>query len=403
MLFSFAIIFISGILLGTLSTKLRLPSLIGMIVAGILVGPHMLNLLDATTLDIAVELRRFALAVILTRAGLALNMNELKQVGRPAVLLCFVPACCEIVGCILIAPRLLGLTVLEAAILGSVIAAVSPAVVVPRMLKLINQGFGTKQGIPQMIMAASSVDDVFVLVLFTAFTGLATTGRISPATFLRIPLSILCGIVVGILAGYAIASVYRHTKLTVHYKTLIHLSCAFLLMAMEDMLTGYIPISGLLATMTMSIVVAWKEPRQAHELSTSFSALWSGAEILLFVLVGVTVDPYYVRIAGVAAVAVIFGALMFRMAGVAGSLIKTKLETQERLFCMIAYSPKATVQAAIGSLPLAMGLPCGHIVLTVAVLSILITAPLGAYGIDISYKRLLSNPDPNTELTGQVR
>ncbi len=391
MLFSFAVIFLSGISFGILTSKLRLPSLIGMIFAGIVTGPYVLNLLDASTLGIALDLRRFALAVILTRAGLALDMGELKQVGRPAVLLSFLPATFEIVGCIIIAPPLLGLTHLEAAVLGTVVAAVSPAVVVPRMLGLINQGYGTKQGIPQMIMAAASVDDVFVLVLFTAFTGLSATGNLSPFTFLTIPISIMCGIMLGHLAGMLLAHLYGHAKLSPSYKTLLHLSSAFLLMTAEDFLAGLVPVSGLLSVMTMSVVVAKKEPRQAHELSSSFSSIWAGAEIILFVMVGVTVNPAYVKTAGLAAIAVIIGALMFRMAGVGGSLVKTKLKRKERLFCMIAYTPKATVQAAIGSLPLAMGLPCGHIVLTVAVLSILITAPLGAYGIDMTYKRLLDS------------
>ncbi len=389
MLFSLSIIFLAGISFGMLVSKLRSPSLIGMIFAGILIGPYLLNLLDASTLDIAADLRRFALAVILTRAGLALDLEELKQVGRPAMLLCFVPATCEIAGCVLIAPSLLGLAPLESAILGTVVAAVSPAVVVPRMLGLINKGYGSKQGIPQMIMAAASVDDVFVLVLFTAFTGLAATGKFSPFMFMSIPISIVCGILLGCLAGMALACLYGRTKLTAPYKTLIHLSVAFLMMAAEHFLAGVVPVSGLLATMSMSILVAKKEPKQAHELSLSFSAIWSGAEILLFVLVGATVDPAYVKAAGLAALLVIFGALAFRMAGVGGSLVGTRMEKKERLFCMIAYTPKATVQAAIGSLPLAMGLSCGHIVLTVAVLSILLTAPLGAYGIDMTYKKLL--------------
>lgn len=389
MLTSLALIFLLGMLLGSIFTKLRLPSLLGMLLTGIILGPYVLNLIDASILNISADLRQMALVIILTRAGLSLNLNDLKRVGRPAVLMCFVPACFEIAGMILLAPRLLGISVLEAAIMGSVVAAVSPAVVVPRMLKLMDEGYGTDKSIPQLIMAGASVDDVFVIVLFTSFTGLAGGGTVSVTQFAKVPVSIALGIVVGAAAGMALSLAFRKIHLRDSAKVIILLSISFLLIALENILEPYVPISCLLAVMSMGAVILSRYSLLAQRLSAKFSKLWVAAEILLFVLVGATVDLQYAVNAGVKAILLLLAVLLFRVTGVFFCMLKTRLNLNERLFCMIAYIPKATVQAAIGWLPLAMGLPCGAIVLTVAVLSILITAPLGALGVDLTFKRLL--------------
>ncbi|MFI3265913.1 MAG: cation:proton antiporter [Rikenellaceae bacterium] len=390
MLNSLAYIFILGLALGYIFNLLRLPSLLGMLITGIILGPYGIDLIDESILNISIELRQVALVIILMRAGLALKLEELKKVGRPAVLMCFVPACFEIAGTILIAPSLLNITVLEAAILGSVIAAVSPAVIVPKMLTLMDKKIGTDKGIPQMIMAGGSVDDVFVIVLFSSFTLLATGGQVSAASFAQIPVSIILGIALGVCTGFALVSFFKKFHMRDSIKLLIMLSAAFLFLGLEQKLKGTVALSGLLAVMTMGITTLQLYPKLATRISPKFNKLWVGAEILLFVLVGASVNIGYATTAGPVAIAVIFCALVFRMTGVFTSMIATKLNMKERLFCMIAYMPKATVQAAIGSLPLSMGLPCGEIVLTIAVLSILITAPLGAFGVDMSYKKLLN-------------
>ncbi len=390
MLNSLALIFIVGLTLGHLCTLVRLPSLVGMLFTGIILGSSGFNLLDESLLSISVELRQIALVIILMRAGLALNISELKRVGRPAMLICFVPACFEIAGVMLVAPPLLGVTLLEAAIIGSVVAAVSPAVIVPKMLNLMEQRIGTNKSIPQMIMAGGSVDDVFVIVLFTAFTTLAMGGDVSVVSFAQIPVSIIVGLALGVSVGYGVVAFFKRFHMRDTIKLLIIVSVAFSLLGLEAWAKGVVPISGLLAVMAMGIAILKWHERLAKRISPKFNKLWVGAEILLFVLVGATVDIGYATTAGLAAVGVIALSLMFRMAGVFVSMIKTPLSIGERLFCMIAYLPKATVQAAIGSLPLAFGLPCGKIVLTVAVLAILITAPLGAFGIDMTYQKLLT-------------
>ncbi|MPM68818.1 hypothetical protein SDC9_115752 [bioreactor metagenome] len=369
--------------------KLKLPALIGMLLTGIALGPYVLNLLEPSLLSVSVDLRQLALVIILTRAGLALDIKDLMKVGRPALLMCFVPACFEIAGMMLIAPPLLGISLLDAAIMGTVVAAVSPAIIVPKMLHLMDQKYGTSKSIPQLIMAGGSVDDVFVIVMFTAFTGLALGGNISAVSFLQIPVSILSGLVLGVLLGWLLTRYFKRYHMRDSVKVLIILSVSFLLVALERVLKGILPVSGLLAVMALGATLLKNYEVLALRLSAKFSKLWVGAEILLFVLVGATVDIKYAVGAGLSAVVVILFSLLFRMAGVFVCMIKTQLTLKERVFCMIAYLPKATVQAAIGSLPLAMGLPCGKIVLTVAVLAILITAPLGAFGIDMTYKRLL--------------
>ncbi len=389
MLFSIALMLLCGMIAGWLCKKLHLPALMGMIVTGIALGPYALNLIDGTILSVSAELRKIALIIILTRAGLSLNMEDLKKVGRPAVLMCFLPACFEMVGMVLLAPRLLGLNMIEAALLGAVIGAVSPAVIVPKMLKLMEEGFGTEKSIPQLILAGASVDDVFVIVIFYAFLSLVQGGQMSPASFVKIPVSIAFGIGIGAIAGILLAYLFKRVHMRDTAKVLIFLSVSFLLVTAEDKLTGNITFSALIAVMCMGIALQKRRRPVAERLSVKFNKLWVGAELMLFILVGATVDLHYVQTAGWAAVILLFGVLVFRMAGVFFCLLGTKLSGKERLFCMIGYLPKATVQAAIGGIPLAAGLACGNVILAVAVMAILITAPLGAFLIDLTYKRLL--------------
>ncbi|MFI3170833.1 MAG: cation:proton antiporter [Eubacteriales bacterium] len=389
MLVSLAFIFVVGMILGKVLQLGKLPSLLGMLITGIVLGPYVLNVLDASVLGISAELRKIALIIILTRAGLNLNIYDLKKVGRPAVLMCFLPACLEILGMVLLAPMFLGITILEAAIMGTVVAAVSPAVIVPRMLTLMETGYGTKQSIPQMIMAGASVDDVFVIVLFAAFTGLAQGGEITPASFVVIPTSIILGLVGGVIVGVVLTLLFTKIHMRDSEKVLLILATSFFLVTIEDSMSGMIGFSGLLAVMALGATLQQRKNEVAKRLSEKFSRLWVGAEILLFVLVGATVDIQYALKAGVMAVVLIVCVLGFRMVGVFVCLIKTDLNKKERLFTAFAYMPKATVQAAIGGLPLSMGLACGDIVLTVAVVAILITAPVGAKMIDMTYKKFL--------------
>ena len=385
MLLSIAVMLISGMFLGWICKKMHLPALLGMIFTGMLLGPYALDYIDGSILSISAELRKIALIIILARAGLSLDVADLKKVGRPAVLMCFLPACFEIFGMILLAPGMLGITVLDAAILGAVVGAVSPAVIVPKMLTLLEEGYGTGKSIPQLIL-----DDIFVIVMFSAFTGLAQGGTISPVSFLRIPLSILSGILMGIVIGYGLARYFGKIHMRDTAKVLLLLSIAFLLVSAEDRFTDILLFSALIAVMCIGISLKRERTAVACRLAAKFNKLWVAAEIILFVLVGATVDLKYATAAGPAAIILIVCVLMFRTAGVLCCLLKTRLNMKERLFCMIAYMPKATVQAAIGGIPLAMGLPCGNIVLTVAVLAILITAPLGAFLIEFTYKKLLA-------------
>ena len=389
MLTSIAIIILCGLMAGWAFNKIKLPSLLGMIIVGIISGPHGLNMIDDSILMISGDLRQIALVIILTRAGLSLDISDLKKVGRPAVLMCFVPACVEILGTVLLAPILLGVSVLDAAIIGSTIAAVSPAVIVPRMIKLMDEGYGTDKSIPQLILAGASVDDVFVIVVFTAFTTLASTGNVSAASFLQIPISIILGIVLGCAVGTLLVLFFKKIHIRDSIKILIILSISFMILELQKQLEGYVPVSGLLAIMSMGIVVNQKYSVLAKRLSVKYNKLWLAAEVFLFVLVGVAVDIKYAISAGIMVVVLIICALVFRMLGVMVSLLKTDLSAKERLFCMVAYTPKATVQAAIGSIPLSMGLECGSITLTVAVVSILITAPFGAICVDKLYGKLL--------------
>ena len=389
MLFSFALIFLSGIILGSIFNRLKLPQLIGMLLTGIILGPYLLNLLDPKILSISADLRQIALIIILTRAGLNLDINDLKKVGRPAVLMCFLPATLEILGMIIFAPKFLGLGLLDSAILGTVIAAVSPAVIVPKMLKLMEEGYGADRSIPQMIMAGASVDDVFVIVLFTSFIGLTSTGSFSMLNLIKIPTSIFFGISVGFLCAILLIYLFKKIHIRDSLKVIIILNISFLLVTFEHSLTGIIGFSGLLAIMSIGTGIQAKNTMLSKRMSIKYSKLWIAAEVMLFVLVGATVNIKYALSASIPAILLIITVLIFRMIGVFLCLVGTSLSYRERLFCMIAYCPKATVQAAIGSIPLSMGLPSGNIILTVAVLSILITAPLGAFAIDISYKKLL--------------
>lgn len=395
MLTSIAIILLLGLLVGWLFSKIKLPSLLGMIIVGIIISPHCLNLVDDSILAISGDLRQIALVIILTRAGLSLNFTDLKKVGRPAILMCFVPATIEMIGTIILAPLLLGVSVLEAAIMGSVIAAVSPAVTVPRMIKLMDEGYGKDKSIPQLILAGASVDDVFVIVVFTALTTLASTGKVSATSFLQIPISIVLGVAVGCLLGFVLVWFFKKCHMRDSIKVLIILSVSFLLLELQNRLEGIVPVSGLLAIMSMGILINQKYDLLAKRLSVKYNKLWLGAEIFLFVLVGIAVDVKYALNAGIVVVGLVALALVFRMFGVVLSLIKTKLNAKERLFCAVAYTPKATVQAAIGTIPLAMGLGCGEIVLTVAVVAILLTAPFGAICIDNLYRKLLKKEGEN--------
>lgn len=390
MLLSISLILILGMFMGWICQKIKLPSLLGMLITGIVLGPYVLNLLDDSILGISAELRKIALIIILTRAGLGLDLSGLKKIGRPAVLMCFVPASFELIGMILLAPKLMGLTVLEAAIMGAVLAAVSPAVVVPRMVKLMDEGYGVNEGIPQLILAGASVDDVYVIVLFSTFVGMMQGEGASILKFVNIPISIFLGIAIGLLIGVLLAYFFKKMHIRDTSKVLIILSISFLLVVMEDKLSTPITFSALIAIMFIGIGLQKKRKTVAKRLSVKYGKLWVAAEVFLFVLVGATVNIGYLGKVGVKALIVIIGALVFRMFGVFVCLLGTSLERKERLFTMLAYTPKATVQAAIGGIPLALGFTCGDLVLTVAVLAIVLTAPLGAFAIDLSYKKLLN-------------
>lgn len=390
MLLSIAFIMLVGSGLGWFCKKIKLPGLMGMLLTGILFGPYVLNLFDSSILLISSDIRKIALIIILTRAGLSLDISGLKRIGRPAILMCFVPASFELMGMILLAPRLLGISLLEAAIMGAVLAAVSPAVVVPRMVRLIEEGYGADKNVPQLILAGASVDDVYVIVLFTTFIGIIQGDGISIIRFINIPISIVLGIVIGLFVGRILVFFYEKVHIRDTVKIMIMLSISFILVAIEDALNSQITFSALIAIMFMGVSLQKYRKEVSIRLSSKYNKLWVAAEVFLFVLVGATVNINYLGKVGVVAILVIFGALIFRMLGVLVCLLGTNLNKKERLFSMMAYTPKATVQAAIGGIPLSLGLACGDIVLTVAVLAIVITAPLGAFAIDNTYKKLLS-------------
>lgn len=399
MLTSLALIFLVGLALASIFQRIGLPRIIGMLITGILLGPYVLDLFDGSILTISADLRQMALVIILIKAGLSLNLEDLKKVGRPALLMAFLPALFEITAFVLFAPLVLGIDCIEAAITGAVLGAVSPAVVVPRMVQLIDEQYGTGKGIPQMILAGASLDDVFVIVLFGTFISMAQGNGMQIADFVSIPISIVLGILLGAAVGFVLAWFfemnYSHRRLIRNsVKVIIVLGVSFLLLAVEGWLEGIISVSGLLAIMSMSLVLAMRSaPSVTSRLQEKYGKLWLAAEVILFVLVGAAVDVRYTLQAGAGAVLMIAVGLLLRSAGVWLCMIGTALKGKERLYCVIAYLPKATVQAAIGSIPLALGLPCGNIVLSVAVLSILITAPLGAIGMDLTYQKLLKREE----------
>ena len=389
MLLSIALILLVGMSMGWLCRKMKLPGLLGMLATGIVLGPYVLDLLDPSILGISAELRKIALIIILTRAGLGLDLSGLKKIGRPAVLMCFVPASFELFGMLLLAPKLMGLSILEAAVMGAVLAAVSPAVVVPRMVKLMDEGYGVKEGIPQLILAGASVDDVYVIVLFSTFTGMMQGTGASAIRFINIPVSILLGIAIGLGIGVLLAYFFQKIHMRDTSKVLIILSISFLLVVLEDYLATPITFSALIAVMFIGIGLQRKREVVAKRLSAKYGKLWVAAEVFLFVLVGATVNIGYIGKVGIKALIVIAGALVFRMFGVLVCLLVTEIKGKERMFTMLAYTPKATVQAAIGGIPLALGFACGESVLAVSVLAIVLTAPLGAFAIDLTYKKFL--------------
>ena len=390
MLLSVALILLCGMGMSWICKKLKLPGLLGMLLTGIVLGPYVLNLLDENLLNISSELRKMALIIILMRAGLGLDISGLKKIGRPAVMMCFVPASFELLGMLVLAPRLLGLSVLEAAILGSVLAAVSPAVVVPRMVRLMEEGYGTEKGIPQLILAGASVDDVYVIVLFTTFSGIMQGKSVSVMSFLNIPISIILGMIIGLLAGWLLARYFEKVHIRDTVKVLILLSISFLLVVAEDHMTTAITFSALIAVMFLGVGLQKYRKVAAKRIEVKCGKMWVAAEVFLFVLVGATVNIGYLSHVGLKAVVLICGALIFRMTGVFVCLLGTDMNGKEKLFTMMAYTPKATVQAAIGGIPLTLGFACGDVVLTVAVLAIVLTAPLGAFAIDSSYKKFLA-------------
>lgn len=389
MLLSVALILCLGMILSTLCQKLKLPGLLGLLATGIILGPYVLDLIDSSILSISADLRKIALIIILTKAGLNLDISKLREIGKTAVFMCFVPATFELVGVVIFAPKLLGISLMEAAILGSVMAAVSPAVVVPRMVKLMEEGYGSKKGIPQLILAGASVDDVYVIVLFTTFVQMIQGEGVSVISFVNIPVSIGLGIIIGVLLGFILSKLFEKVHIRDTSKVLIILSVSFILVTIEDKLNTGITFSALIAIMLLGVAIQKFRTPVAKRLSEKYNKLWVGAEIFLFVLVGATVNVGYLKNVGFSAVVVIVCALIFRMAGVFVSLIGTNLNMKEKLFVMLAYTPKATVQAAIGGIPLSLGLACGDVILTVAVLVIVLTAPLGAFAIDFTYKRFL--------------
>jgi NhaP-type Na+/H+ or K+/H+ antiporter len=389
MLFSLSLILILGFSLSGIFNRLKIPGLLGMIITGIILGPFALDLISADILTISSDLRKIALIVILARAGLSLDLEDLKRVGRPAILMCFIPATLEILAIMLLGPSLMGLTLAESAILGAILAAVSPAVIVPRMLYLMESGYGKKNSIPHLILAGASVDDIYVIVLFTAFLGMFQGESFDAASLARVPVSIISGIALGIIFGFSLVRIFKILHIRDTIKVLILLSISFLFVSFEQFIEPYFPVSGLIAVMSMGATILKLYDVLAKRLMGKFSKIWVGAEILLFVLVGAAVNVTLIPKAGIFALILILGGLAGRMLGVFISLLKTSIPKKGRLFCSIAYLPKATVQAAIGAIPLSMGIPSGDTILAVAVLSIMVTAPIGAFGIDLLHDKLL--------------
>lgn len=381
MLQSIALILLVGLIAGSILKKIKMPSLVGWIIAGIIISPFM----DKKLLSISGDLRQIALIIILTRAGLALNLDNLKKVGKSAILMSFVPASIELLACTIFAPYFLGLSVLDSALLGSVLAAVSPAVVAPRMIDLIEKNIGTKKGIPEMILAGSSVDDVYVIVFFSTFLSLEISKKMNILSFVLIPVNIIVGIVLGLVLAYLLLKLMKYIKLSKEAKLILLLSLSFLIL----ILPKFFPIAPLLSIMTLGVYINKKDSVLCEQMKKNYENLWKIFEIILFVLVGVSLHVNLTNINLFKVILLIFVIQIFRALGVMLSLSGTKLNIKEKVFCVFSYIPKATVQAAIGSIPLMSGLDCGVIILFVSVVAILTTAPIGAYLIDKSKKLLL--------------
>jgi NhaP-type Na+/H+ or K+/H+ antiporter len=393
MIFSIGLILILGFIIGWLLSKIKIPGLVGMIIVGLLIGPYCLGLIDEKILSISTELRQVALVIILTRSGLNLDIDSLKKIGRPAILMSFIPATLEIIGTTLISQLLLEITIFESILLGTVLAAVSPAVVSPRMIKLIEERFGEKHQVPKLILAGSSVDDIYVIVLFYTFLGLVGNNTFDFVSITMIPVTIILGVLLGIIVGLILSYILKKTNFKTAINILIIISSSFLMIGLENMLKDYISISSLLGIMVTGIVLLFRNKEKAKQLSDGYNNLWIFFEIILFVLVGATVDFSYAINNGLIAILILMIGLLFRTLGVLLCLIKTKLTFKERLFTILAYIPKATVQASIGGIALSLGLSCGSIILTVSVISILITAPIGAILIDNLSSKLLDRTD----------
>jgi NhaP-type Na+/H+ or K+/H+ antiporter len=387
---SLFIIFGGGVLGGYLFEKIKLPKLVWYIILGILIGPSVFNIIDDTLLSISSHLRQIALVIILTRSGLSLDIKSLKKIGRPAILMCFLPACFEIAGITIFGPMLLGISYFEALLLGSVLAAVSPAVVVPRMIRLMEEGYGKQHCVPELVMAGASCDDIFVIVLFYSFKNLVATSTFDAWSVGQIPISIVSGVILGIGVGFLMVLAIRYMKLNRIVRVILMLGLSFGMLALENVLKPYFSVSSLLAIIVMAFVVGIFKKEEAKEMQKSYNGLWQGFEILLFALVGVEVDVRYAfSKEGAIIVGLVFIALVFRSLGVLCSVIATKFTWKEKLYIVISYLPKATVQASIGAIALSEGLACGTLVLTAAVVAILITAPLGAILMDSLKNKLL--------------
>ncbi len=387
---SIALILLSGLLADYLFRQIRLPGLLGMLLVGIVTGPYVLDILDPALMEVSADFRLIALIVILLRAGLETRRDTLNRVGKTVLVMSTLPAVAEGVAVMLIAPALLGITTLEAAILGSILAAVSPAVVVPYMIRYIEERRGTQKGIPTMILAASSVDDVFVIVVFSALMGMYAGAAGSVwLKLLEVPVAIGLGIIVGGFTGYALHRVFQRFGPRATKKTMIVIGVALFLVWLEELLKPIAPLSALLGIMTVGFVLLELREPVAHQISQKLAKVWVMAEILLFVLVGAQVNIHVAWEAGAAGLVVIALGLVARSAGTWLSVQGAGFNLKEQMFCIVAYIPKATVQAAIGAIPLAAGVPGGEVILAVAVLSIIVTAPLGAVAIEATGKRWL--------------
>ncbi len=390
MLLSIALIILISLTLATLFERVKLPGILGMLLTGIILGPFVLNLIDSSILDISGDLREIALIVILIRAGLSLDVKDLKEVGRPAILLSFLPATIEIIAITLIAPIFFDISYLTALTMGAIVAAVSPAIVVPRMIKLIEKRYGRTHRVPQMILAGASIDDIYAIIIFTAAVNLQQGQDFSFITIINVPIAIILGALLGIISSIGIIWFFKKFHLRDTVKVMLIFAVGFLFITLEDVIQPWIAVSGLLGVMALAMTLTKLHPVLSSRLIKKFEKIWVTAEIMLFVLVGALVDITVLVDAGLFSILLIMIALIFRMLAAYLSTLKTNLTGNERLFTVLSYTPKATVQAAIGAIPLALGLPHGDLILLVSVLAIVITAPFGAIAMDNTYKRLLT-------------